>query len=1338
MRVWAGSRTRRLQKTCQRILFPLLILNGAAAQGQTPISVTPSSNPLQFVEGINATAVINAAGGTRPATGSICYTWSISGFSVPGLQIFTGPACSPQAQITGTATAPGNYSFSATVTDGQGGSLTAQVSLIVRPKLQIVTQTLPDVTVGVPYSAQIVVQGGITPYVNFQCSVGLPGLSCNGQGQVSGTYTLNTGRDQTFSCAVDLMVRDSSFATVQRCFDLRVKAPQPPANVLKITTTVMPDATVGQAYSFQAMAINVSGAPKWSAIGLPAGLMISQSGLISGTPTGPAGTFQVKLGVGDNTALTDGVTIAMRVLAAPTNPPTNPPTDPPTDPSTDPSPGENPAAKVALTTLPPLGGLEVGKVSMSRFEAKDGVPPYRFSAPILSLPPGMTVNPDGTYAGVPTKAGDYQFQVTVTDARGDSDTRSYTQTVTDVPTTFKDAPGGFAGEAYVWKFPGTEQIEVLSKPDWLTFDLAARLFGGIPPQVGTYDVKLRIRISPFTTVEETYRIRIVTKTVTPLEITTLTAGPGNLVRGQAAAYRFESKGGEGTVTFTQKGSGVPGMTLLPSGAWTGTPTQAGTFPLTVTATDSKGTAVERTFQVVVTAPGQLRSSIQQISINKPFGSPPLTLPVVLFGPGPTPMKLDVMVMPEGGTGSPFEPVREAWATGPLTLRTRADLPSGATLRGKVVVKGTGVDPIEIPYSVGCQLAGEGWNVFFPFDMSNSSFYASRNRDAFAFTVATDLTVTWKLIQSDARAPNLLASPRLINAGSGLYSFQTGFNPPGVAPGSYRYTVRIETNDGRFVDVPFNVVVDSTNEIAPTGATTSGRGITTVTAASLPPGALPPNVEILSGSQVVVPPAFPNGLQATLDEWAATTTLPPGSRAQVEWRSEVQGLVRIGLAGFSNDPSVDLPDVVGSRFTVNNSTSSEVRLRISTASGQTFEQVVGPGQSEVTLPQNIRNSLQNGDSLRITGTPKESVLGFADKLDSTNAGKDAASGSRMADACSTQRLHVFFARPQPLETMAAGQPAMLRLWVYDNCGNPVTQAAVDVSFGNGDAGLRLLDTGGGRYSGSWMPIRGGDGLVEMIARASKDELSVAVSSAVTIVPNPSLAILEARSIVSGASFQSGRVRAPGEFVSLFGANLAPETVVASGLPLPPTLAGASLTFNGKPVPLLFVSPGQINAVLPYGLPEHNAIELFHERNGVRIGPIRVATGAAQPAVFTRDQSGKGQGIILDPQFRFYDAANPGQAGGSFVIYASGLGEVDPPATAGEAASSTSLHRLKRPVKVTVGGVEVAGIAFAGLAPGLAGVYQINGLIPPGVTAGNAVPVTVTVDGQESPAVTMAIQ
>jgi uncharacterized protein (TIGR03437 family) len=60
-----------------------------------------------------------------------------------------------------------------------------------------------------------------------------------------------------------------------------------------------------------------------------------------------------------------------------------------------------------------------------------------------------------------------------------------------------------------------------------------------------------------------------------------------------------------------------------------------------------------------------------------------------------------------------------------------------------------------------------------------------------------------------------------------------------------------------------------------------------------------------------------------------------------------------------------------------------------------------------------------------------------------------------------------------------------------------------------------------------------------------------------------------------------------------------------------------------------------------------------------------------------------------------------------------------------------------VQVTVGGIE-AQVSFAGLSPGSVGLYQINTVVPVGVTPGTAVPVVVSVAGQASRTVTMAVQ
>jgi uncharacterized protein (TIGR03437 family) len=64
-------------------------------------------------------------------------------------------------------------------------------------------------------------------------------------------------------------------------------------------------------------------------------------------------------------------------------------------------------------------------------------------------------------------------------------------------------------------------------------------------------------------------------------------------------------------------------------------------------------------------------------------------------------------------------------------------------------------------------------------------------------------------------------------------------------------------------------------------------------------------------------------------------------------------------------------------------------------------------------------------------------------------------------------------------------------------------------------------------------------------------------------------------------------------------------------------------------------------------------------------------------------------------------------------------------------------VKLPVSVTIG-AQSAAVSFAGLAPGLAGVYQVNALVPAGVTPGDEVPVVITQGGAQSNTVTIAVR
>ena len=102
----------------------------------------------------------------------------------------------------------------------------------------------------------------------------------------------------------------------------------------------------------------------------------------------------------------------------------------------------------------------------------------------------------------------------------------------------------------------------------------------------------------------------------------------------------------------------------------------------------------------------------------------------------------------------------------------------------------------------------------------------------------------------------------------------------------------------------------------------------------------------------------------------------------------------------------------------------------------------------------------------------------------------------------------------------------------------------------------------------------------------------------------------------------------------------------------------------------------------------------------------------------------------------DHSHPVSAGDTLVIYCTGLGPVDQPVTAGNAGPSSPLAHVVNPVTATVGG-QNATIEFAGLAPQLT-VYQMNIVVPSGVTPGSDVPIVITQGGLQSVPVTIAVK
>jgi uncharacterized protein (TIGR03437 family) len=218
------------------------------------------------------------------------------------------------------------------------------------------------------------------------------------------------------------------------------------------------------------------------------------------------------------------------------------------------------------------------------------------------------------------------------------------------------------------------------------------------------------------------------------------------------------------------------------------------------------------------------------------------------------------------------------------------------------------------------------------------------------------------------------------------------------------------------------------------------------------------------------------------------------------------------------------------------------------------------------------------------------------------------------------------------------------------------------------------------------------------------------------------VVSAGGVVNAASFDAPV--SPGSLVSIFGSNLAPQTAQASTIPLPISLGGVSVSFNGVPAPLLFVSSGQINAHLPWEVPVSGSVSVVVTNQSARSAPQDVAVAPVSPGVFAV----QGYAIAIQPDSALAApsglipiASHPAVPGETLLILATGLGTVHPPGNTGQ-NSLDALRTTNAMPTVLIGSVP-AQVTFAGLSPQFVGVDQVNAIIPPNAPGGDSVPLQI---------------
>jgi len=222
--------------------------------------------------------------------------------------------------------------------------------------------------------------------------------------------------------------------------------------------------------------------------------------------------------------------------------------------------------------------------------------------------------------------------------------------------------------------------------------------------------------------------------------------------------------------------------------------------------------------------------------------------------------------------------------------------------------------------------------------------------------------------------------------------------------------------------------------------------------------------------------------------------------------------------------------------------------------------------------------------------------------------------------------------------------------------------------------------------------------------------------------------------NAASF-SGELAA-GSIVALFGERFSFGEQVATRFPLPTQMNAVVVRVNGTPAPLFYVGPGQINFALPYDLATAPP-SIVVSNAGSESVPAAANLLEFAPALFSVSVNGRGQGAILISGTNLVAGAAGRAARKNDVveIYCTGLGRLTNPPPPGQPA--TGVVRTAATPIVTIGGA-IAEVLFSGLAPGLAGVYQINARVPQASVTSAAVPVTVRMaTGPVSNLVTIAV-
>jgi uncharacterized protein (TIGR03437 family) len=252
------------------------------------------------------------------------------------------------------------------------------------------------------------------------------------------------------------------------------------------------------------------------------------------------------------------------------------------------------------------------------------------------------------------------------------------------------------------------------------------------------------------------------------------------------------------------------------------------------------------------------------------------------------------------------------------------------------------------------------------------------------------------------------------------------------------------------------------------------------------------------------------------------------------------------------------------------------------------------------------------------------------------------------------------------------------------------------------------------------------------------LAAAVDRIRLLTPMKETPSISAGGVVSASAFGEFTSVSPGSWIEIYGSNLAVDARSwaasdFSGVNAPTSLDGTSVTIGGQAAFIDYISPGQVNALVPSNV-----------ATGTQ--PMTVTNGSVISAAYNIIVNEVQPGLLAPPSFKvngiqyavatFGDGAyvlptgaisgissRPAQPGDEIVLYGVGFGPVKPNLLAGQLVQQA--NTLALPFDMSIGG-SPASVAYWGLAPNYTGLYQFNIVVPANPGSG-AVPLTFTLNG-----------